>query len=325
MTNVKKVFIDGSTGTTGLHLSERLSKREDVRLITLPEDLLKDESARREALNRADIAFLCLPNEAALQAAEMIENDDTAVIDTSSSHRTLPGWAYGFPELKGFREAIKRSKRIANPGCHASGFIALVAPLVQSNVLSAQAKLSCFSLTGYSSNGKTSIRCYEAAERDALLTGARLYGLAQRHKHLREMRRICGLEYEPILCPVLNPYYSGTEVIVPVFAEELAVAPEELGDIYRSYYSEGLVKYAEDPVEPWVIPAERGYLSSYAFAGRDDMQVTVAGNGERVLLIARYDNLGKGACGAAIQNMNLLLGVAEDTGLVTTGGPYRRA
>lgn len=306
----QRIFIDGSAGTTGLHILQRLQERDDIALITLPEELRKDDGARKEALNRADIAILCLPNEAAVQAAEMVENDRTSLIDTSSSHRTEPGWEYGFPELKGRREAIRQSRRIANPGCHASGFVALVEPLVRAGVLPKDVRLSCFSLTGYSSNGKKVISYYESPERSPLLSGARLYALDQQHKHLKEMCGICGLIHKPVLCPVLNPYYSGIEVIVPLFAAELGLSRKSVGELYRSYYTDGVVRFVEDQTE-------RGYLSSVALSGRDDMEITVQGNDERILLIARYDNLGKGACGAAIQNLNLLLGVDECTGLVT--------
>ena len=306
---MKKVFIDGSAGTTGLRIRQRLASRRDIQLIVLSEALRKDPAARRDALNGADIAFLCLPDDAAREAVAMLENPDTAVIDTSTAHRTAAGWAYGFAELKGQREAIAASKRVANPGCHASGFIALVAPLVQAGLLAADSLLSCFSLTGYSGGGNKMIAQYEAEGRDPLLDAPRQYGLSQSHKHLPEMRVLCGLENAPIFCPIVADFYSGMEVTVPVFAGQLSGTPDDVRAVYREYYPGPVVRYADGA-------DEAGFLSAAALSGRDDMQVSVQGNGERMLLTARFDNLGKGASGAAIQNMNLLLGLDETEGLV---------
>lgn len=306
-----KIFIDGSAGTTGLRIRERLAARRDIELILLSEEMRKDTEARRDALNRADIAFLCLPDAAAVEAVSLVENPNTAIIDTSTAHRTMSGWEYGFPELAGRRERIQASKRIANPGCHASGFVALVEPLIQAGLLSPDTKLTAYSLTGYSGGGKKMIAEYEGDERDPLLDAPRMYGLGQTHKHLPEMRAICGLTNEPIFCPVVAPYYSGMEVTVPLFAEDVArdIDFEEITEYYRSYYRDGLVSLDKKA-------DESGFLSAAAFSGRDDMQITVCGNHDRILLVARFDNLGKGASGAAIQNMNLLLGVDEKTGLV---------
>ncbi len=304
-----KVFIDGSAGTTGRNIRTRLAQRADLTLIELPEARRKDPSARRDALNEADICFLCLPDDAAREAAAMVENKKTAVIDTSTAHRTDPGWVYGFPELRGQREKITGAKRIANPGCHASGFIALVQPLISAGVLAPSAELTCFSLTGYSGGGKTMIAEYESPERSRLLEGPRQYGLTQRHKHLKEMQALCGLDTAPAFCPIVAPYYAGMEVTVPLFASQVRAGLQVLRDIYREAYQGGAVRLSERD-------REGGFLSAAAFAGRDDMEITVAGNGERPLLVARFDNLGKGACGAAIQNMNLLLGADETTGLV---------
>ena len=303
-----KVFIDGSAGTTGLRIRERLSGRRDIELLTLTEALRKDVSARKDMLNAADIAFLCLPDAAADEAVALIDNPATAVIDTSTAHRTAPGWVYGFPELTGRREAIRKSKRIANPGCHASGFIALVAPLVEHGLLAPDAALTCFSLTGYSGGGKKMIAQYEE-EPDPLLAAPRQYGLGQQHKHLPEMAAQCGLTTDPIFCPIVAPYYAGMEVTVPVFARDLNGTPEDVKALYRGYYGEGLVHFA-DPAD------EGGFLSACAYEGRDDMEISVQGNAQRILLTARFDNLGKGASGAAIQNMNLLLGLEETAGLV---------
>lgn len=303
-----KIFIDGSAGTTGLRIRERLAEREDLSLIVLSEEMRKDTDARRAALNEADIAFLCLPDAAAIEAVSLIENPNTAVIDTSTAHRTNPAWEYGFPELLGRREKIAASKRIANPGCHASGFVALVEPLVRAGVIAPDAGLTAYSLTGYSGGGKKMIAEYEAEERDPLLDAPRMYGLGQTHKHLPEMGAVCGLSTSPIFCPVVAPYYAGMEVTVPLFAKDIKGSVEDICNIYGEYYQKGLVRFCGNN-------SEGGLLSANAFEGRDDMEITVQGNADRILLVARFDNLGKGASGAAIQNMNILLGVDESTGL----------
>lgn len=303
-----KVFIDGSAGTTGLRIFERLDSRTDIELIRLTEDKRKDIEARKQALNSADIAFLCLPDAAAVEAVSLIENNHTAVIDTSTAHRTSPGWAYGFPELSGQKEKIIKSKRISNPGCHASGFISLVAPLVENNIIPTDSKLSCFSLTGYSGGGKKMIADYESPERDMLLDAPRMYGISQTHKHLPEMSKICGLEFAPIFAPIVAPYYAGMEVTVPIFTSDINGKIENIKEIYNEYYSNGFVNYVDSA-------DENGLLSACAYEGRDDMQITVCGNEERILLVSRFDNLGKGASGSAIQNMNLLLGCDEAAGL----------
>ncbi len=303
-----KVFIDGSAGTTGLRIYERIGARKEIELITLSEERRKDSGARAEALAEADIAFLCLPDAAAIEAVELAGNSNVAIIDTSTAHRTNSAWTYGFPELSGLRERIAASKRIANPGCHASGFVSLVAPLVESGIISHDAKLSCFSLTGYTGGGKKMIAEYEGDERDPLLDAPRLYGLTQTHKHLPEMKALCGLENAPVFCPIVAPFACGMEVTVPLFASDVKGTLEDIKNVYREYYKDGLVRFVEDE-------SEGGFLSANAFSGRDDMQITVCGNEERFTLVARFDNLGKGASGAAIQNMNILLGVPEDTGL----------
>lgn len=316
---MKKVFIDGSAGTTGLRIRERLAARKDVSVVALAEDVRKDPAARRAALNAADVAFLCLPDAAAVEAVQMVENPQTVVIDTSTAHRTADGWEYGFPELAGRRERLAHAKRIANPGCHASGFVALVEPLVRAGVLPHDARLCAFSLTGYSGGGKKMIEGYEGTgngER-TLLLGGRQYALGQAHKHLPEMTKVCGLAFAPCFSPVVVPHYSGMEMTVQLAASQLAPqgpgsALARLRDVYRAAYGQGgLVRFVEEPAA-----AEGGFLSSEALSGRDTMEVSVCGNEERILLVSRFDNLGKGASGAAIQNMNLVLGCAEDEGLV---------
>jgi len=302
-----KVFIDGSAGTTGLRIVERLTAREDISLIKLPEELRKDPYARQDAINAADVAFLCLPDAAAIEAVSLA-GEGTTIIDTSTAHRTADGWVYGFPELPGQREKIAASRRIANPGCHASGFVALVAPLVQQGIIAPETALTCFSLTGYSGGGKKMIAEYEAPDRSPLLKAPRQYGLTQTHKHLKEMVNLCGLEASPVFCPIVADFYSGMEVTVSLFAEALKGTVADIQEVYRSLYQTGLVKFASE-ADP------DGMLSAAALSGRDDMTVSVFGNDDRILLVSRFDNLGKGASGAAIQNMNIALGLPEATGL----------
>ena len=304
-----KVFIDGSAGTTGLRIRERLSDRKDLELIILPEETRKDPAARTDALNASAVSFLCLPDAAAVEAASFVTSPDTVVIDTSTAHRVADSWVYGMPELKGQREKLKAAKRIANPGCHATGFISLIAPLVDAGILSKGARLSCFSLTGYSGGGKKMIAEYEAPEPDPLFRAPRQYALGQVHKHLPEMAKLAGLEHAPVFCPIVAPYYAGMEVTVPLTPDDTGASIDEIREIYRTYYRSGLVRFAE-------APDENGFLSACAFAGRDDLEVSVYGNAERILLVSRFDNLGKGASGAAIQNMNLVLGLDEGEGLI---------
>ena len=305
---MKRVFIDGSAGTTGLRIADRLADREDLTIIRLPESLRKDPIARKEAINNADIVFLCLPDAAAIEAVSLVENPNVKIIDTSTAHRVNPDWTYGFPELTGQREKIKNSNRIANPGCHASGFVALVAPLVQKGIVPADSLLTCFSLTGYSGGGKKMIAEYEGEGRSVLLKGPRQYATSQQHKHLKEMAKLCGLENAPVFCPVVGDFYSGMEVTVSLFASQINGSIADIRRAYAEYYQNGLVR-ANDAADP------DGLLSAAAFSGRDDMRVSVYGNEDRILLVARFDNLGKGASGAAIQNMNILLGMEESTGL----------
>ena len=305
-----KVFIDGSAGTTGLRIYERLEARDDVQLIRLSEENRKDPAARKKAINEADIAFLCLPDEAAREAVSLSENPDTVIIDASTAHRTNDDWAYGLPELSAAaEEKIRKSKRIAVPGCHASGFIALVFPLVEAGLLSKTAKLTCFSLTGYSGGGKKMIAAYESETPDPLLASPRQYGLSQTHKHLPEMVKATGLEVAPAFCPIVADFYSGMEVTVPLFAGDLSGTAEDIRKIYREQYTGPLVRYAENAYE-------EGFAASGKLTGLDSMEITVTGNDDRILLMARYDNLGKGASGAAIECMNIKLGVDKTKGLV---------
>ena len=307
---MKKIFIDGRAGTTGLRITERLEAKPDIGLIALSEEERKDPVSRKKAIRSADVVFLCLPDAAAEEAVSFAENPDTVILDTSTAHRTASGWVYGFPELAPeFEEQIRTSKRIAVPGCHASGFIALVRPLLEAGLIGKDLPLSCYSLTGYSGGGKKMIAQYEAAERDVLLDAPRQYGLNQQHKHLREMKAVSGLEKEPIFCPIVADFYSGMEVTVPLFAEWMKRGGvEEIREVYRKKYTGPIVRFAENADAD-------GLLSAGALAGKDSMEISVFGNGDRILLTARYDNLGKGASGAAVECLNIVLGTDRIAGL----------
>lgn len=306
-----KVFIDGSQGTTGLKIFDRLSKRTDIELHVLTGDDRKDPEARKKALNEADIAFLCLPDAAATEAVEWVENDRTVILDTSTAHRTSPGWAYGFPELSDAAfQNVKNGKRIAVPGCHASGFIALIEPLVQNGFLKPETYLSCTSLTGYSGGGKKMIAQYETETDNPLLKAPRVYGLSQQHKHLKEMVAVTGLKTAPAFCPIVAPFYSGMLVTVVLDARELqnGKTADDIKTLYRSLYNTSIVSYAH-------APDEEGFLSAAKLSSLDRMEIAVFGNSERILLAARYDNLGKGASGAALECMNIVMGLDPDYGL----------
>lgn len=308
---MKKVFIDGSAGTTGLRIYERLSNREDISLIKLDESLRKDVSARKAALNKADVAFLCLPDDAARESVSLIENENTVVIDTSTAHRTLEGWTYGFPELSDVHESkLKFSKRIAVPGCHASGFISLVYPLIEAGIISANVLLTCHSITGYSGGGKKMIAEYESENIPELYKAPRQYGLSQTHKHLKEMSAITGLLNAPVFSPIVSDFYSGMCVTVPLFASQLnsGFNIEDIRNVYRNKYTGPVVQYTENS-------SENGFLSGAGLSGKDSMQVCVYGNENRILLTALYDNLGKGASGAAVECLNYVLGTEITTGL----------
>ena len=305
-----KVFIDGSAGTTGLRIYDRIADRPDVEFIRLSEENRKEISERAKALNEADIAFLCLPDAAAIEAVNLLTNDSTVIIDTSTAHRTSPDFVYGFPEITG-REKIASAKRISSPGCHASGFIALVYPLVKAGAIKKDARLTCFSLTGYSGGGKKMIAEYEAPDRPKLLDAPRQYGISQQHKHLKEMTYICGLDNTPVFCPIVADFYSGMEVSVALTADMTSFSTDRIKDIYKKFYKSGQLIYFKEDAD------ESGFLSAAALSGRDDMEISLSGNEERMILTARFDNLGKGASGSAIQNMNIVMGLDETTGLIT--------
>ena len=307
-----KVYIDGQSGTTGLQIRERLEKRSDIELLRIDEDKRHDSAERKKFLNAADVAFLCLPDDGAREAAAMVENPNTCIIDASTAHRTAEGWTYGFPELSGEqRAAIQASKRIANPGCHATGLISSTAPLVRMGILPADYPLTCFSLTGYSGGGKKMIAEYEAPERDERLASGRLYALTQKHKHLPEMVKVCGLAHPPVLVPVVEDFYKGMATTILLQSALLAkpVTGQELRDALAEYYAgQRFVSVApyggDEPV-----------LFASALAGTNRLRLAVAGNDGQITVTALFDNLGKGASGAAVQNMNLVLGFDEGAGL----------
>lgn len=307
---MQRVFIDGSAGTTGLRIGQRLAGRDDIDLVSIPEKWKKDPAAKREMLNGGcDIAILCLPDDASREDVAMIDDPAVTVLDTSTAHRTDPRFVYGFPELSAaHRHAVTASKRIAVPGCHASGFIALVYPLTEAGLIAPDTELVCWSLTGYSGGGRKMISQYEDGDRNVLLNAPRQYGLGQTHKHLREMIAVTHLSRPPIFSPIVADFYSGMEVTVALFAKDLKGPPSLVRRIYADKYTGPVVRYAEDVDED-------GFLSAGAMSGKDGMELSVYGSEERILLTARFDNLGKGASGAAVQCLNLVLGTDETKGL----------
>ena len=310
-----KVFIDGKEGTTGLRIFERLGTRSDLTLLTLPDETRKDPEARRACLHEADIAILCLPDAAAKESVQLAEGSGVRILDTSTAHRVSPGWAYGFPELSGERrQAIIEGNRVAVPGCHASGFIALVTPLIAAGLLPADALVSCFSLTGYSGGGKKMIAQYEAEGRTPDLDSPRQYGLTQAHKHLPEMQHIPGLATAPIFAPIVADFYSGMEVTVPLFRSQLRCAHpvDEALSCLKAHYAGSPIVRVMDGEEA---AALGGFIASNAMSGQDGMRLTVQGNDDRLQLVALFDNLGKGSSGAALQCLNLMTGQDETTGL----------
>ena len=312
-----KVYIDGSAGTTGLRINERFEGRDDITVIRIPDELRKDNNERAKYLNEADISFLCLPDDAAREAVSLMDpnNKRTVLIDTSTAHRTDPNWAYGIPELSDeFRDKIRESKRIAVPGCYASGFIMMVYPLIKEGVISNDYPVTVSALSGYSGAGKKAIALYEGEGKTDDLFAPRQYALAQQHKHLKEMQFISGLKRAPIFTPVVDDYYCGMLVTLPLYTHLLKsrVSPEGLRDILFEYYKgESFVK-----VMPYGSEADMGgFLSANDMRGRDDIKLYVTGNEERIIVNASFDNLGKGASGAAVQCMNIVLGLPETTGL----------
>ena len=306
------VFIDGREGTTGLQIYQRLGGRPDIELLLIDEEKRKDPAQRKKCLNEADLVFLCLPDDAARQAVAMIENPNTRVIDASTAHRTNPDWDYGFPELSaGHREAIIRSKRVANPGCHASGFISIVYPLVQLGILPADYPLCAYSLTGYSGGGKKLIAEYQDPNRDPRHASARIYGTTLNHKHLPEMVHVCGLEAPPVFHPILGDYIQGMATTVMLRNDTLPGGPTayNIYSILEAYY-EGQRFVSVAP-----FGGDEPVIYSDTLVGTNHLRLIVCGHEGQTTITALFDNLGKGASGAAVQNMNLMLGFPEEAGL----------
>lgn len=307
-----KVYIDGQSGTTGLQIYDRIGQREDLELLRIPEELRHDPDERKKYLNSADIVFLCLPDEGAREAVSFIDNPNVRVIDASTAHRTNPDWTYGYPELsKAQREAIRTSKRVANPGCHATGFISTTAPLVAMGVIPKDYPMSCCSLTGYSGGGKKMIAEYEAEGRSELLNAPGIYGLNLQHKHLPEMQTVTGLAYPPVFMPVVDDYYKGMATTIMLQNRLLPGQPSaeeictKLADYYRNEHFVSVVPFGENDSK----------LYANKLAGTNRLEIVVCGHEEQTTVTALFDNLGKGASGAAVQNMNIMLGLPEETGL----------
>ena len=304
------VFIDGSEGTTGLRIADRLKERSDVKLIEIDPEFRKDSSARAECINKSDVTFLCLPDVAAKEAVGLVTNKRVKIIDASTAHRTAEGWAYGFPELsKEHRRRIAEGKRVAVPGCHASGFISLVYPLIAGGIIAPDYPLVCHSVTGYSGGGKKMIAEYESEGRSIALDSPRQYALGQAHKHLPEMQAVCGLTYAPSFQPIVSDYYCGMCVTVPLHVRlmQKKMGVKELKQYFAEYYArQNFIKIVEE---------SRSFLPANPLAGTNDMEIYIDGNEERILLASVFDNLGKGASGAAVQCMNILLGLDERTSL----------
>ena len=307
-----KIYIDGKEGTTGLQIYERLGERDDIELLLIDEEKRKDVEERRKLLNAADLVFLCLPDAAACEAVSLVNNEHTRIIDCSTAHRTAEGWVYGFPELHGRREQIKAAKRVANPGCYATGFLSLMRPLVEMGELASDAFVTCHALSGYTGAGKKAITQYTAPDREQELDSPRHYAVALAHKHIPEMMAVSGLKRRPIFMPMICDFPQGMTVTVPLFAGQLKQtgAIEKLRALYGEYYKGSTVV----ELRPADAPA-CGFIGSNNLASKDTLQIFVNGNEEQLMLTARLDNLGKGASGAAVQNMNLMLGFEETKGL----------
>ena len=307
-----KVYIDGQAGTTGLQIFDRIGAREDLELMRIDEDKRHDPDERRKFLNAADIVFLCLPDDGAREAVSLIDNPNVRVIDASTAHRTADGWAYGFPELSAEqRAAIASSHRVANPGCHATGFISCAAPLIRMGIVPASYPLTCFSLTGYSGGGKKMIANYESPDKAQALYSPCIYGLTLKHKHIPEMAKVCGLEAPPVFLPVVDDYYKGMATTIMLHNKLLPGAPsaEEIRDRLAEHYQDSyFVKVAPFAAAPSNIYANE-------LAGTNHLRIIVCGYEDQTSVTALFDNLGKGASGAAVQNMNIMLGIDEATGL----------
>ncbi|MBO4903627.1 MAG: N-acetyl-gamma-glutamyl-phosphate reductase [Lachnospiraceae bacterium] len=312
----KKIFIDGSEGTTGLRINERFAGREDIEILTIDPELRKDPDERKKLIDSSDYTFLCLPDAAAIEACSLAGNPDTVIIDASTAHRTDPGWAYGLPELSpDFFEKIRTSKRIAVPGCYASGFIMMAYPLVSKGILGTDYPFIVPALSGYSGAGKKAIAAYEAGDKAEDLFAPREYALSQMHKHLPEMKKITGLDHEPIFEPVVDDYYCGMIVNLPIHTRLMKkkMGPAELRDVLADHYKgQAFIRVCEFGCES----ETNGFLAANAMAGVDYANIIVTGNEDRIIVSAMFDNLGKGASGAAVECLNISMGIDPTTGLV---------
>lgn len=309
---MKKIFIDGKDGTTGLKIYKRFENRKDIELLIINPEKRKDKNERARLINESDITFLCLPDKASIEAVSLAENENTKIIDTSTAHRTMPQWAYGFPELsERHREDIMKSKRIAVPGCYASGFNSIVYPLISSKFIDRDYDIVCFAMSGYTGAGKKGIAQYEDKLRDKELNSPRLYALSQEHKHLKEMKAISKIEKEPIFSPVICDYPQGMVVEIPLYTSKMnkKYTKEDIYNMFCEHYaSSDIVKVRE-------LGYTQNMIGTNNFENRDDMEIEINGNDERIIITSRFDNLGKGASGAAIQCMNIAIGADEKTGL----------
>ena len=303
-----KVFIDGKEGTTGLRIVERLSIRDDIELLEISEELRKDPVERAKLMNMSDIVFLCLPDQAAIEAVKLVTNDKTKIIDASTAHRTNPLFSYGFPELgEDFRNNLKNSKRVSVPGCHASGIISLIYPLIKNNVYDKNHQFYAISLTGYSGGGKKMIKQYNEDD-NILLKAPRIYGLSQNHKHLKEIKHICSLENDIIFSPIVDDYYQGMLCELLLSLDNTGYTIESLHQMYKDFYKDS--KFIK--VKDIDYNGEDGFMSANSKKLMDDMEIAIYGNGNKVTVMSRFDNLGKGASGSAIQCLNIMLGKEED-------------
>ena len=317
-----KIFVDGQSGTTGLQINERLAKRSDIEIFKIAPQLHKDIIERRRLINSADIVFLCLPDAAAIEAANLVENDRTRVIDSSTAHRTDENWVYGFPELDGYqREKIRNSERVAVPGCHATGFNAAVHPLIAGGILPKDYPISCQSVSGYSGGGKKLIAEYEVNRLgDSAMLSPRYYSLALKHKHLKEMIKINSLSYPPVFTPLVGNFYKGMLVSLPLQKRLLSkkMSAKDICEYYREYYkSEKFIRVMPFDPEDCL---DGGFLGADGCNGTNRLDIFVFGHDEQILVMSRLDNLGKGASGAAVQCMNIMLGIDETTGLTGEKG-----
>ena len=312
-----KIYIDGQEGTTGLKILERFEGRNDIELLRISEELRKDSAERARLINMSDYTFLCLPDAAAREAVSFVNNDHVRVIDASTAHRTNPDWAYGFPELSAeHREKIKTSNRVAVPGCYASGFNSIVYPLVKNGIIPSDFPVFAYATSGYSGAGKKAIAVYEGDEKPEEFNSPRQYALSQQHKHLPEMKAVSGLDFTPMFNPIICDYFSGMVVSVPLQTRMLgkSVTAEKVHEMYAKHY-EGAKLVEVMPLMP-ADEQKAFFLASNTLSGLNKMQIFVFGNDEQILLCSRLDNLGKGASGAAVQCLNIMMGIEETTGLV---------